>query len=356
MKNYNKYSVEEFVQDAYFRKWVFDELPPNDTFWTNWLQSNPEKNAIIEEAKSIVIALKVKELGVFSQEEINDGIRDILNDTQPKYAHFHILSRSWLRIAASVVVILGLGWWFIEKKTSSTINFDKIASNENKAIHFNNGTKSLVFELSDGSKITLEPQSELRYDSEFGKERREVFLTGEAFFDVAKDAQKPFLIYTDKLVTKVVGTSFRIKAYEKDKDISVSVRTGKVTVYKQNSKSTNNQSLSTEIVLVPNQKAVFEKDQDLLVKTLVDKPVQIKDIPQNTSLVFEETKVLDVFSRLESIYGIKISADNELFKKCSITADLQNETLYKKLDLICEIIQAKYEIIDGEIMIYGKGC
>ena len=108
--------------------------------------------------------------------------------------------------------------------------------------------------------------------------------------------------------------------------------------------------------MVPNQKAVFEKDQDLLVKTLVDKPVQIKDIPQNTSLVFEETKVLDVFSRLESIYGIKISADNELFKKCSITADLQNETLYKKLDLICEIIQAKYEIIDGEIMIYGKGC
>ena len=152
------------------------------------------------------------------------------------------------------------------------------------------------------------------------------------------------------------GTSFRIKAYEKDKDISVSVRTGKVTVYKQNSQSTNSQLLSTEIVLVPNQKAVFEKDQELLVKTLVDKPIPINETPKNMDLVFEETKVLEVFNRLEIIYGVRISADSELFKKCSITADLQNETLYKKLDLICEIIQAKYEVIDGEIMIYGKGC
>ena len=54
-------------------------------------------------------------------------------------------------------------------------------------------------------KLLLEPKSELRYDSDFGKEKREVFLTGEAFFEVAKDMQKPFLIYTGKLVTKVVG-------------------------------------------------------------------------------------------------------------------------------------------------------
>ena len=304
----------------------------------------------------MVIALKVKGLDIFREEEINDGIQGILNDTRPKYSNLQIIRTNWLRIAASVTLILGLGWWFIGKNTISTIRFDNIISTDQKATHTNNGPEPIVFELSDGSKISLEPKSELSYGNEFGKEKREVFLTGEAFFEVAKDTQKPFLIYTGKLVTKVVGTSFRIKAYEKDKDISVSVRTGKVTVYRQDSKSTNSQSLSTEIVLIPNQKAVFEKDQDLLVKTLVDKPVQINDIPQNTSLVFEETKVLDVFSRLESIYGVKISADHELFKKCSITADLQNETLYKKLDLICEIIQAKYEIIDGEIMIYGKGC
>ena len=356
MKNYNKFSVEDFLQDAYFRKWSLDELSINDTFWENWVQSNPEKVTIIEEAKSLVIALKVKELDVFTEEEINDGIQDILKDTQPKYTNLQIIRGNWLRIAASVALILGIGWWLVDRNTLSTISFDNIASTEQKAIHSINGTKSIVFELSDGSKITLEPQSELRYGNEFGKEKREVFLTGEAFFEVTKDSQKPFLIYTGKLVTKVVGTSFRIKAYEKDNDISVSVRTGKVTVYRKDSKSKNSKSLSTEIVLVPNQKAVFEKDQELLVKTLVDKPVQLNDVQKNTSLVFEETNIVEVFKILEGMYGVKISFDKEGFSKCSITANLQDEALYQKLDLICELIQAKYEIVDGEIMIYGKGC
>jgi ferric-dicitrate binding protein FerR (iron transport regulator) len=356
MKNYNKYSVEEFVQDSYFRKWVFDELSPNDTFWTNWLQSNPEKNAIIEEAKSLVIALKVKDLDQFTQQEISDGIRDILNDTQPKHINFQIISRNWLRIAASITLILGAAWWFINKNPLNTISLDNIISKEQKAIHFNNGTKAIIFELSDGSKITLEPQSELHYGNEFGKEKREVFLNGEAFFEVTKDPQRPFLIYTGKLVTKVVGTSFSIKAYEKDNDISVDVRSGKVTVYRQDSKSKNSKSLSTEIVLIPNQKAVFEKEQELLVKTLVDKPIRLNTIPENASLVFSETKVSDIFSRLEGIYGVKIGFDKDVFNKCTVTASFQTETLYEKLALICEIIQAKYEIVDGEIMIYGKGC
>lgn len=356
MKNYNKFNLEEFVSDAYFRKWSLGELSPNDTFWEKWLQTYPEKVHLIEEAKSLVVALKVKDSSIFTDDEINDGIQDILIDTQPKYANLHIIRTNWLRIAASVTLILGLGWWFMGKSKISNVNFENITSTEQKATHSNNGKKSIVFELADGSKITLEPNSELRYGNEFGEEKREVFLTGEAFFDVKKDNQRPFLIYTGKLVTKVVGTSFRIKAYEKDNDISVSVRTGKVTVYRQDSKSKNSKSLSTEIVLIPNQKAVFEKDQELLVKTLVDKPIQINDSPKNTSLVFEETKISEVFNSLEGIYGVKIGFDKEVFNKCSVTANFQNETLYQKLDLICEIIQAKYEIVDGEIMIFGKGC
>ena len=356
MKNYNKFSVEQFVQDAYFRKWSLGELSPNDTFWENWLQSNSERKTIIEEAKSLVVGLKVTETSIFTETEINDGIQAILKDTQSKYLNLQIIRTNWLRIAASVTLVLGMGWWFTDEHTLSNINFDHIALTDRKVILFNNGMESMVSELPDGSKITLEPQSELRYGNEFGKEKREVFLTGEAFFEVTKDTQRPFLIYTGKLVTKVVGTSFSIKAYEKDKDISVSVRTGMVTVYKQYSKSKNSQSLSTEIILDPNQKAVFDKDQELLIKTLVDKPLKINYSQKNTSLVFEETKILEVLDILEHLYGVKISFDKEVYSRCSITANLQDETLYQKLDLICELIQAKYEIVDGEIMIHGKGC
>lgn len=356
MKNYNKFSVEEFVQDAYFRKWALSELSLNDTFWEEWLQANPEKKTMAEEAKSLVIALKVKPLEIFSESEISDGIQAILNDTHYKDTNLRLIHTKWLLIAASVTFIIGLAWWFAGKNPLNNIGFDNIISLDHKAIHSNNGTKAIVFKLSDGSKITLEPQSELRYGNEFGKEKREVYLTGEAFFEVTKDPQRPFLINTGKLVTKVVGTSFNIKAYEKDNDISVSVHSGKVTVYKIDTQSKNSQSLSTEIVLIPNQKAVFEKDQELLVKTLVDKPIQLHEIEKNASFEFEETKILEVLTALESVYGVKIGLDKELFSKCTITANFQDETLYQKLDLICELIQAKYEVIDGEIMIYGRGC
>ena len=148
MKNYNKYSVEEFVQDSYFRKWVFDELSPNDTFWTNWLQENPEKIAMIEEAKSLAIALNVKHLEIFSATEISDGIQAILNDTQPKYSNLRLIRTKWLRIAASVTFILGLAWWFVGKNPLNKIGFENIVSSDHKAIHSNNGSKAIIFELS----------------------------------------------------------------------------------------------------------------------------------------------------------------------------------------------------------------
>lgn len=356
MDSYRNFILEEFIQDAYFRQWALDELSVDDTFWENWLQLNPEKLKMIEEAKSLVIALKVKPIDVFTASEISEGIQDILNDTLDKHSTSHTRRINWLQIAASVTLLIGLGCWYVGKDSLKSEYFEQLTSTEPKAIHSNNSNKSMTFELVDGSKITLEPGSELRYGNEFGDKKREVYLSGEAFFDVKKDSQRPFLIYTGKLVTKVVGTSFSIKAYEQDDAISVSVRTGKVTVYRQNSKSGNSRSLSTEIVLIPNQKAVFEKDQELLIKTLVDTPVSINEVPQNSALTFEETKISDVFNRLEGIYGIKIDFDKEVFSKCSVTAHFNHESLYQKLDIICEIVRAKYEIIDGEIMIFGNGC
>ena len=356
MKNYKDFSVEEFMQDAYFRQWAFNELSSDDTFWETWIQLNPEKLKIIEEAKSLVIALKVKPLAIFSESEISDGIQDILNETLANNAKANIFRFNWLRIAASLTILIGIGWWFVGKDRSTNVYFDQITSTEQKAIHTNNGKKAITFELVDGSKITLEPNSELRYGNEFGDKKREVFLSGEAFFDVKKDSQRPFLIYTGKLVTKVVGTSFRIKAYEQDDNISVSVRTGKVTVYRQDRKIENNSSLSTEIVLIPNQKAVFEKEEELLIKTLVDTPVSLNDSPTTMGLAFDETKISEVFNRLEGMYGIKIGFDKDVFSKCTVTAHFNSENLYQKLDIICEIVRAKYEIVDGEIMIFGNGC
>lgn len=347
---------DELSQDSYFRKWALGELSPEDAFWENWQKLNPDKDLLVKEAKALVISLQAVDTQYFSSKEIDDGIRQILADTYSAPVKVKLWHSRWLRIAASLLIICGIGWLIPNNKFSLKIKQEIGSVGKKKTIHSNKGTSPSSFTLSDGSKITLGPHSEIQYSTDFGNSKREVYLNGEAFFEVVKDAKRPFWVVTGKLITKVIGTSFNIKAYDSDNDISVSVRTGKVTVAKQNSGYAKEHSLSAEIVLLPNQKAVFSREQESLVKTLVDQPIQINQIPVSTDFVFEETKIADVYAVLERYYGVNITFDPELMAYCTITADLREESLYEKLDLICEIIQAKYKITDGQIVIYGLGC
>lgn len=349
MKNYNQYQLEDFVQDPYFRKWALGTLPTNDSFWDVWLQANPDKHEVLEEAKTLVIALQMKELPM-AELDLQQGIERIFRaTTQKKIIPFN--SHAWFRIAAMLAVVSGLGWWILSNRLTEEKSAETLLTQTD-----NESAKPMTIQLSDGSKVTIEHDSKLRVDENFGKTNRTVYLTGEAFFDVKRNPEKPFLVVTANLVTKVLGTSFRIKAYQKDPNISVSVRTGKVTVFRQQSKNQSN-VLSEQMVLTPNQQAVFIKYEAKLVKTLVEKPVLLTQPPaEYNQFAFEETPITKVLLTLEKAYGVKIIFDAELLENCNLTASLANEPLYEKLDLICETIQARYEIADGQVVVYAKGC
>ena len=349
MKNYNQYQLEDFIQDSYFRKWALGSLPANDSFWEVWLQANPDKNKLLEEAKMLVIALKINEFPI-KESDIKEGTERIFRETtQKKTIPFH--AQIWFRAAAMLVLVSGLGWWTLRNPARKEENTEtRLAQTDNESL------KPMTIQLSDGSKVTIEHDSKLQVDENFGKTNRTVYLTGEAFFDVKRNPEKPFLVVTANLVTKVLGTSFRIKAYQKDPNISVSVSTGKVTVFRQYSENQNN-TLSEQIVLTPNQQAIFLKSEAKLVKTLVEKPVLIAAPPaEYNQFVFDETSIPKVLMTLEKAYGVKIIFDAELLENCNLTASLANEPLYEKLDLICETIQARYEIADGQVVVYAKGC
>ncbi len=349
MKNYNQYQLEDFVQDSYFRKWALGALPTNDSFWEVWLQANPNKNKMLEEAKVLVIALQMNELPI-KELGVKEGTERIFRKTtRKKIIPFY--SQTWFRAAAMVVLVSGLGWWTLRNPARQEKNTEtRLAQIDNESL------KPMTIQLSDGSKVTIEHDSKLRVDENFGKTNRTVYLTGEAFFDVKRNPEKPFLVVTANLVTKVLGTSFRIKAYQKDPDIAVSVSTGKVTVFRQQAEN-QSKMLSEQMVLTPNQQAVFLKSEAKLVKTLVEKPVLIAAPPtEYNRFAFDETPIPNVLTTLEKAYGVKIIFDAELLENCNLTASLANEPLYEKLDLICETIQARYEIADGQVVIYAKGC
>ncbi len=351
MNKIENYQLDDFVQDLSFRKWVLGKLPPENQFWENWLKTHPEKKALLEEAKSLVIASQIEENTVSSQ-QIQDGIAAILHRTESKSKKLY--EQTWLRIAASISFVPLFVWLYTQsdfsKKNTEKLSFSKATETEN------NGLQPLRLHLSDGSTVTLKKGSKLQVANDFGVQNRTVLLTGEAFFEVKKDPLHPFLVYAGGIVTKVLGTSFNVRAYNNETKTLVAVRTGRVTVYQEEKTNLKNQTNPEQILLTPNQQGVFEKKEEKLVKTLVEKPVILLQSTENNSFEYDETPIPKVLNQLEKTYGVKIVFDAELLANCNLTASFSTEPLYDKMDIICETIQARYEIADGQIVIYAKGC
>lgn len=348
MKNYTNYESEDFVQDLYFRKWALGKLPPDDDFWPAWQTAHPEQYDAMEQARQLVVAFECDDL-MSNPEEMRSAIDQILRDS--KMYPLRVFYQKWaFKIAASLLLISGLAFWYFSGNDKSE---DYVSSTRAEV---NSSHKDRVLRLSDSTVVTLSPGSELRIDSNFGKRKREVFLTGEAFFQVKRNVEKPFYVYTGDVVTKVLGTSFRVKAFSSDENVSVAVVTGKVTVFKQKSGNYIPHALSEEIILVPNQQAVYQKSGDRLIKTLVENPQVLNADDQREVFDFTDTPIPQVLGELEKAYGVKIVFDEELLRDCNFTARLTNEPLFEKLNLVCETIQAQYEVLDGQVVIYARKC
>lgn len=346
MNNINKYTLEDFVQDLSFRRWASGKYLLEDCIWDEWLEQNPEKRMMVEEAKSLVIASQIEEIAI-PNPNIDREIQQILLKTKKK----PVYQALWFKVAASVAIVLGLALFYFSQTEDEIQKPAIVMSSETD----NKSSEPLTLKLSDGSMVTLKKGSRLQVAVNFGVENRTVYLTGEAFFNIQKDTQRPFLVYAGGIVTKVLGTSFSIRAYNNETKTSVQVKSGHVTVYRQE-RAENGQS-PNQMLLTPNQQVIFERNEEKLIKTLVDKPIILVHSEKTIQFEYDETPISKVFMELEKVYGVKIIFDNDLLDKCAFTAVFTGkEPLLEKIGIICETIQARYEIVDGQIVIYAKGC
>jgi transmembrane sensor len=263
---------------------------------------------------------------------------------------------AFYRVAAAAVVLLGvgLGWYFLMNRSSQS-GSDKIVaqSGQSQLIDKTNESgKPLQVALSDGSTITLQSGGRVQYPSTFAGNRREVHLVGEAFFEVAKNPESPFLVYANGMVTKVLGTSFTIVAHAGKPTAEVVVRTGRVAVYRQ----TDNQTTTSDVVLKPNEKATFFRADSRIVKSLADHPVVLRPEAIKTHFVFDDTPIARVFRELDDVYGVNISFDEQALVNCTLTANLAHQSLQAQLDMICLSIGATYQTNGTHIRISGRGC
>ncbi|RYF67751.1 MAG: DUF4974 domain-containing protein [Cytophagaceae bacterium] len=371
---HNYATLEDFVADDYFRQWVKKPDDASSLFWHTYLATHPEQADTIRLAADMVQKLSAATAALTEPVNATDEAiiwtnieTHVLAPEQSRQSPFQAQFRYWLLAAASFVVLLGIGWW-LQRDTfskaipaTSQVEITQPPQGNGTVDQTNTTGKPLLVSLSDGSSVLLHEGSHLRYSKQFSGGKRVVYLTGEAFFEIAKDARKPFFVYANQLVTKVLGTSFTVKAYPTDKNVVVTVRSGRVAVFantdEKRSQKENSATLDG-VVLTRNQQLVVVRQAIRLPAPKPISPAIARTVfaLNQANFQFEATPVSDVFALLERTYGISIVYNKETLGKCHLTADLTDEPLADKMLIICKSIEATYTISDTQLTVSGPGC
>ncbi len=276
--------------------------------------------------------------------------------TTTKQNNKRLLWPRWTAATAATIGLLLVLIWGLNRSAQPEAHYFSSENVSSIEQYVNDGTKLKEINLPDGSLVQLYPGAKVSVPSSFQGNKREVFLIGTAFFDVHKNKNKPFFVYSDALVTEVVGTSFTVKA---DKGLNeVEVATGKVYVSKTLSKkvlSKGNLPENEKIMLTPNQKVVLENSGQLKAGIVQEPKVLANQSFPTSDFNYQAIGLADIFQDLELHYGIKIEIGANLMA-CSFTGDLNQQDLFSQLSLICETMGLTYQKQGIKIIVSGPGC
>lgn len=359
MQDYVGYSPEDFARDDYFIRWVTFAEIETETFWQDWLETYPFKRADVELARQLVlIAGDLPEPQVSGQEiaAMRKGIFERIENQEEMPLPMRRIGWSWMAAAVVTLLMVVGSWYFLRQGTHSGKADRPMATAPAGDVLTevtNQHDEPRLVNLPDGSSVMLKKGSTLSFPQTFAGDTREIRLNGEAFFEVAKDASKPFYVFANEVVTKVLGTSFTIRSFPTDRQVTVAVKTGKVSVFRSEGKVKGS---NPAVVLVPNEQVVFEKSQQVFNKIPVNLKADSKRRIETMQFDYEDVQVGTILGHLEKAYGVKIVYDSTVIAGCSVTASFTDEPLAEKLALLCKVIKAEYQLSDSEITITGKGC
>lgn len=356
------FTVEELATDESFRQWVLAPTAELDRHWQHWLADNPDRGSIALRARELVLAVHELYKDDLSEDMVRHEVSEIARvaeerkneDREPFYR-----GAVW-RAAAILLVTGGLSWlYYTTHKTALQAEHKQSMSvtKEVMLVQTNNSGREMTVLLSDNSVATLAKGSSIRYPQQFKTDGRRVCLTGEAFFDVTKNPAQPFLVYTKETVTKVLGTSFRIKAFDGDNTEMVAVKTGRVSVFpKKEYEMRHGDPRAAGVILNPNQQVVFNRKDNKLEKAVTASPALLAESSVQKDQVFDDMPVAEAFEALAKAYGISIVYQPETLSDCMISAQFGDENLKQRLNAICQAIGAGYDMENGRVMISSKGC
>lgn len=226
-----------------------------------------------------------------------------------------------------VAVLLGVGGYYIANQNPVNEIYTEILPPESLELQ--------EHILPDGSVVTLNSNSKISFPKRFKGSVREVTITGEVFFDVKSNPEKPFVINAGEAQVKVLGTSFNVSAYPEQEKVEVIVETGKVQVTRKTNTSTKE---TDSLLLTPGEKGTFSEKNNKLEKNVNADRNYLAWKTHN--LVFEKTPLHQVISHLKKVYRIDIQITDKELNNLVLTAEF-NE---KPIDFILNVIQLTFDL------------
>ena len=306
----------DFLKHEYFVQWVLSPTQESSAYWQHWLKENPDKVEMLGAARDLLLSFEMKEPHSMDDATYYKILDNLLQENaKQKENHTSGRSNAWLLAAASVIIFLSIalvGYFTLRKENEGS----QIA----KAIEYNyesapGGVKKTIM-LPDSSVVTLNSVSELKYPTRFSDTLREVYLTGQAFFEVTKNAHAPFVVHTKNFSTRVLGTSFDIRSYENEKNNHVAVLTGKVQVMTPEGSSA---------LLLPNDMTSYNENQKILRKSTFD-PAFILAW-RNGIIVFDHATFEEVTTYLSRWYSVEFQVEKGFEVKGLYTGEFNKEAL-----------------------------
>ncbi len=350
--NKSDYTIDELLLNESFLNFYFKKNEDDVLDWEDWIEDDSERQVLVEKAFGILDRLSLKwnkvELEVRYQrvrEELTvlESAKIIALEPITKRVY-------WWRYAAAASVVLALATWFLIPK-NNTISKDTPSVSATEKLVEEPLKRALVrfFKLPDGTKVQLKVGSELTLAEDFGKTERVVTLKGEAKFEVAHDANRPFRVKTDNVVTTALGTIFVARSTANGKMGQVSLIEGKVKVeYKA---TINNDAPKAAVMLTEGTQVRFEKETPVFSE--IEKlPSQIVNWQQLKVLSVEKMQLSEVFSKLSDTYGVRFEGVDKELANYSVTGMFDtNLPLSDIMEVLAFANDFKYKIQGKKVVI-----
>ncbi|MBI9054660.1 MAG: FecR family protein [Bacteroidales bacterium] len=332
----------EHIDDKLLLRFLLGEASQDEmTQVQEWLQLSEKNRKVLDDYEAIwsesgkltpnPVAVDIPSAWINMSERIDKFESKKTIKTIPLKSKFIKISYS----AAAILIIFIAIYQLILKPTPTL----QIASN----------IEVIKNTLPDGSLIALNSNSTISYPKKFNKNERRIKLEGEAFFDVERNEEKPFIIEAGNAFVQVLGTKFNVKAYE-NSEIEVIVTEGLVKLYIIDSETLD----SSSIFLKAGQKGIISIQENRPIYVSENIPDELAWM--DYTLIFKDTDLKRALSLLEDHYNVKIKVSDKRILNCRLTTTFTNNSIDDIIEVIVATFEFEYTKENNTYTIKGDGC